>query len=170
MIYKIANTRLIYISICCVIASCNIYSFSGASISEKTKTIEVNYINNEAGLIQPNLSNLLTESLITKCQRETNLEITNTNGDVLFTGTIVHYIIEPIAIENNEIAAKNRLSIAVEINFINKIDNTKSFNKKFTEYIDFNSDAIFTDIEEDLNITIVDNLVEDIFNSAFMNW
>ena len=37
-------------------------------------------------------------------------------------------------------------------------------------YIDFDSSENLSEIEEDLNIEIVNNLVEDIFNEAFMNW
>ena len=48
--------------------SCGLYSFSGASIAEEVNTVCINYIQNEAKLIEPNLENKFTEALITKCQ------------------------------------------------------------------------------------------------------
>ena len=51
--------------------------------------------------------------------------------------------------------------------FFNNFDKVK---KIFNDYIDFDSSENLSEIEEDLNIEIVNNLVEDIFNEAFMNW
>ena len=149
---------------------CNIYSFSGASIPEKANTISIHYIENQADLIQPTLSNNLTESLIQKWQTETTLIMQKTNGDLQFFGKIIEYKVQPIAIQNNETAAQNRLTISVEINYINTINNSDNFKQNFIHYSDFNSDENFLEMEETLNNIIIENLVEDIFNKAFMNW
>ena len=77
---------------------------------------------------------------------------------------------QPIAIQNNETAAQNRLTISVEINYINAINNSDNFKQNFIHYSDFNSDENFLEMEETLNNIIIENLVEDIFNKAFMNW
>ena len=150
--------------------SCGVYSFNGASINEDVKTIKVNYISNKSSLAQPQLSSLLTELLIDKFQSETNLLITDDDAHVIFSGSIVKYDIKPVSIQNNEIAAQNRLTISVEIEHINNIDEKLGFKKIFNDYIDFDSSENLSEIEEDLNIEIVNNLVEDIFNEAFMNW
>ena len=160
-----------YIYLCLILLNgCSIYSFSGASISEHTETVSIKYIRNEADLIEPQLSNRLTEALIQKCQTETNLTILETGADINFSGKIVQYEVQPIAIQNNETAAQNRLTIGVEINYINNTNNTDSFNQLFTQYADFNSNTNFSEVEETLNNLIVEEIVEDIFNKAFMNW
>ena len=151
-------------------SSCNIYSFSGASIDEITKTMHVKYIDNKATLISPNLSNNLTETLKTKCLNETNLSWDEESPDIEFSGFITNYQIEPVAIQNNETAAKNRLTINVNIIYINKIDVSQNFNKVFSHYADFDSNQNFSEKEEELNNTIVNNLIEDIFNTALVNW
>lgn len=151
-------------------SSCNIYSFSGASIDERTKTMYVKYIDNKATLISPNLSNNLTETLKTKCLNETNLSWDEESPDIEFSGFITNYKIEPVAIQNNETAAKNRLTINVNIIYINKIDVSQNFNKVFSHYADFDSNQNFSEKEEELNNTIVNNLIEDIFNTALVNW
>ena len=149
---------------------CSIYSFSGASISEETKTVSINYIRNQANLIEPNLSNKLTEALIQKCQTETDLTIVDTAADINFSGKITQYEVQPISIQNNETAAQNRLTIGVEINYINNTNKTDNFNQLFTQYADFNSNTNFSEVEEMLNNLIIEEIVEDIFNRSFMNW
>ena len=167
MIYR--NLYYIYLFIM-IVSGCSIYSFSGASIPEEANTVSIHYIENHADLIQPTLSSDLTESLIEKCQTETNLIMTKKNGDLQFFGKIIKYELQPIAIQNNETAAQNRLTISVEINYINTINNSDNFNQNFIHYSDFNSDQNFLEIEETLNNIIIEDLVEDIFNKAFMNW
>ena len=152
------------------INNCGIYSFSGTSISDGAETVCVHYIKNTASLIEPNLSNKLTENLKTKCLNETSLAWKNSDADINFSGTIKSYQLEPISIQNNETAAQNRLTISVEINYINTINNSNNFNQIFIHYSDFNSDENFLEIEETLNNLIIENLIEDIFNKAFMNW
>ncbi|MAZ57949.1 MAG: hypothetical protein CMP56_00840 [Flavobacteriales bacterium] len=163
--------NLTYICLCLVLLNgCNIYSFSGASISEETKTVSISYIRNQANLIEPNLSNKLTEALIQKCQTETDLTIVDTAADINFSGKITQYEVQPISIQNNETAAQNRLTIGVEINYINNTNKTDNFNQLFTQYADFNSNTNFSEVEEMLNNLIIEEIVEDIFNRSFMNW
>ena len=170
MTYNLLKQLIIFYFLNMIISSCGIYSFSGASIPENAETIKIHYIKNNADLVQPNLSNLLTESLISKCQAETDLTITNNDSDLLFSGEITKYEIQPVSIQNNEIAAQNRLTISLKISYTNNLDSSLSFEKNFTDYVDFNSNSILSEVEEELNITIVNNLIDDIFNSAFMNW
>tara|TARA_Y100000766_G_scaffold259104_1_gene247839 strand:- start:762 stop:1274 length:513 start_codon:yes stop_codon:yes gene_type:complete len=170
MTCKYFSQIIVFYFLTILIYGCGIYSFSGASIPENADTININYIKNSADLIQPSLSNLLTEALISKCQAETNLTITNKSSDLLFSGEITKYEVQPVSIQNTEIAAQNRLTISLKINYRNNLDSSLSFEKTFTDYVDFDSNSILSEIEEELSIIIVNNLVEDIFNSVFMNW
>ena len=164
-------TKLYYILIIAVLyTSCGLYSFSGASIAEEVNTVCINYIQNEAKLIEPNLANKFTEALITKCQTETNLATVSNTADINFSGRIVQYEVEPIAIQKNETAAQNRLTISVEISYINQINESENFKQTFVDYADFDSNQNFSNIEETLNNIIIANLIDQVFNKAFMNW
>ena len=137
---------------------------------KNAQTICIYYIENTASLIEPNLSNRLTEMLKTKCLNETQLTWKDENADINFSGKIIDYKVDPIAIQNNEIAAQNRLTITVEIIYTNQIDETQNFKKTFISYEDFNSDENFYEKEEVLNTVIIENLVNDIFNAGLVNW
>ena len=170
MIYSNMTFKVLIAIYLTGMTSCGIYSFSGASIPENAKTISVIYIANRASLIEPNLSNLITAKLMDKCQTETNLNLIESNGDIVFSGEITDYKIQPISIQNNETAAQNRLTISVEIIYSNMIDETENFKQKFSDFADFDSGENFSDIEIELNEIIIKNLVEDIFNQAFSRW
>ena len=82
--------------------SCGIYSFTGASIPPNTKTVSVQYFPNKAANIQPSLSQIFTEKLKDAFVEQTNLILSDYDGDLAFSGYISKYQIKPIAISSNE--------------------------------------------------------------------
>ena len=159
-----------FIAIIFGISSCGIYSFSGASISNVVKSVSINPFENVASLAPPVLTNTLTESLKDKFLSETKLIPLKSDGDLNFSGRITNYSINPIAIQADETASKNRLSITVKVKFVNITDEESNYDKTFSRYVDYESSQDFTSIEESLNEEIVFQLIDDIFNEAFTNW
>ncbi|HSO77817.1 MAG TPA: LPS assembly lipoprotein LptE, partial [Bacteroidales bacterium] len=84
------------------------YSFSGASISDDVKTLSVLSFQNRASLVQPGLSQTLTDALLDMCKAQTNLSIVASGGDVSFEGDITDYKTQPMTVSGNEQAAMNR--------------------------------------------------------------
>jgi hypothetical protein len=134
------------------------------------KSVSINPFKNVASLAPPVLSNTLTEALKDKFSSETKLIPLNSDGDLIFSGRITNYSINPIAIQSNETASKNRLSITVKVKFVNIIDEESNYDKTFSRYADYESSQDFTSIEESLSEEIVSQLIDDIFNEAFTNW
>lgn len=145
-------------------------SLSGAQIPAEAKTFSVKYFDNNASLIQPVLSQRLTDKLRDRLQSQTSLSNTNNNGDLAFEGEIVSYTLQPVAIQGNETAQLTQLTISINVRFFNRLDESKNFETRFTRYQQFASTSNFTSIEESLIDQIVDELVEDIFNKALVNW
>ncbi len=149
---------------------CGVYSFTGASVPPEAKTVSVAYFQNRAPLIQPLLSPTFTDMLRDKFTREANLNMVDANGDLALDGEIVDYKTTPVAIQGNQTAALNRLTITVNVRYFNKFEPEKNFEQKFTEFIDYPSDADLNSIAGDLIVTISEMLVTDIFNKAVVNW
>ncbi|HDP54229.1 MAG TPA: hypothetical protein ENN24_00885, partial [Bacteroidetes bacterium] len=127
-----ANRRnllnVVVILVVLLISSCKInYSFTGASISPDVKTVSVGHFQNLAPLVNPTLSNLLSEELRNKFVTQTSLNVVPSFGHLNFTGEIRNYEIKPVAIQGNEIAAQNRLTISVRVKFENSIDPTQNY-------------------------------------------
>ncbi len=146
------------------------YTFTGASISPDVKTVSVDYFQNLSSIVNPKLSNILTEEIKNRFVSQTSLNLTNSFGDLQFSGQITSYNVAPIAIQGNETAARNRLSITVKVKFVNTKDNKYNYDRSFTQYEDFDSNQSFTQLEDGLVALIVDKLVEDIFVNAVANW
>ena len=148
--------------------ACKIYSFTGANLPQSVKTFTVYYFPNRARLVNPTLSQLFTESLREKLQRQTSLNEISENGDIEFEGQITGYDIKPIAIQKNDLAAQNRLTITVNVKYINHKEPDQDFERSFSAFEDFSQSL--SAVEDELCQEIVKKLNEDIFNATIANW
>jgi hypothetical protein len=153
-----------------ILVSCGIYSFTGASIPPGAKTVSVEYFKNNAPIFNPTLSQDLTEKLQSKLVSQTSLKLTDGSGDLQFKGQIVDYSVSPAGLVSNETAAQNRLTIRVKVEFINEFDQSLNFNQTFTRYQDYPSDKALAEAESELVPGIIDQIVDDIFQKAVVNW
>ena len=164
-----------YIHICIlslimIISSCGFYSFTGASISPDVKTISINYFENNAKTVKSSLSSMITEKLKDFFDKQTNLELIERESDLSFNGEIISYTIKPISIKSNETVQQNRLTIQIAVQFENKKDPKMNYNSNFSRYRDFPANEDLSIIEENLMNEITDELIEDVFNKAIINW
>lgn len=153
-----------------MMSSCGFYSFTGASIPDEAKTISVNYFSNQVTNSPSTLNQKITEELKDLFLSQTSLDLKSQNGDLQFNGEIIQYEVSPIAIQANETASKNRLTISIDVSYKNKFNNNNNFESKFKRYRDFEGSVNFSEIENDLIEEIVNELCEDIYNKAFVNW
>jgi len=151
--------------------SCKVsYSLSGTNIPVEIQTYSVQYFPNRAPLVQAQLSQLVTDGLKDKIQNQTRLELVNGFGDVDFSGEIKNYETKPTAISGNERAALNRLTITIQVRYTNTFNPDESFETNFTRYEDYESSKNLSDVEDELIDLILEQILEDIFNKAFVNW
>ena len=154
-----------------VLSGCKVsYSFSGVNIAPEVLTYTVTYFQNRAPIVQAQLSQIFTETLQDKIQNNTSLDLETEGGDVQFSGEITGYATRPTAITGNETAARNRLTISVRVKYTNLMEPDLDFDTSFSRYEDYDASQSITDVEDDLITLIVDTLIEDIFNKAFISW
>ena len=151
--------------------SCKVnYSFTGASIAPDVKTISISYFPNYAALVSPILSPLFTEDLRDIFIVQTSLKLVDNSGDLHLEGEITDYKTAPIAVQSNQTAAENRLTITVKVRFINTKDTEQNFESSFSRFADYSATTNLSSVEEELIKEINDQLVQDIFNKSVSNW
>ncbi len=162
--------KFLYIPLLLTISSCSFYTFSGASISPEIKNIKIGYFINEAENFKANLDRDITQKLTDFIIEQTDLSVNNDKYEIEINGKIISYDITPISISSNDFANQNRLSISVNIDFKNYINEKENYNQKFTRYVDYKSDQNIEEIESELNDQILQEICIDIFNKTFVNW
>jgi len=151
--------------------SCGTYSFSGASIPPEMKTISVQFFENTSALVVPYLSQQFTEGLKDRIRNQSRLSIVRTEADANFEGRITDYTIRPVAIQGNDRAGLNRVTVNVSVKYTNALKPELNFEQSFQAFQEFslNQGPIQTQ-EQKLLALIIRQLTEDIFNKAFANW
>lgn len=152
-------------------SSCKVkYSFTGASIAPDVKTVSIKYIPSYAPLAKPTFSQMFTEALRDIFLKQTQLNLVDNYGDLQFEGEITQYSVAPVAIQGDQTAALTRLTVAVNIRFINTKNTAQNFETKFTRFADFDQSKGLSAVEDQLLQEINSQLVQDIFNRSVSNW
>ena len=118
----------------------------------------------------PSLANSLYEALADKYRKLTKLEQVDDAGDLYVLATIEGYDVSATAITADEVAAKNRLTVSVKVKFVNEKYPEENFEKNFAGYEDYDSQRSLDEVEATLCDTIIEKIVEDIFNATVANW
>jgi hypothetical protein len=146
------------------------YSFTGASVSPEVKTVSIIYFPNNAHFVVPTLSRTLTDALRDYFTSHTSLNLIERNGDISIEGTITGYDVQPIAIQGNETAAMTRITITISAKFTNRTNEKQNFESTFSRYQDYPSSKDLSAVQDELISQINDQLVQDVFNKAMVNW
>ncbi|MBN1413458.1 MAG: LptE family protein [Bacteroidales bacterium] len=140
-----------------------------ASIPTEAKTVSVQYFQNMARIVEPNLSQEMTDDLKDYIQANTRLILVNGAGDLDFEGNITGYDVRPVSI-TSEVAAQNRFTISVKVRYTCSVKEDMDYEASFSRYEDFGANENFEDVKTELTDKILKLLIEDIFNKAFVNW
>jgi hypothetical protein len=153
-----------------LLAACGAYSFTGGNTGD-AKTIQIDFFQNQAPLVEPALTQRFTNDLQDLFTRQTNLTLTGSNGDLHFSGEITDYRVTPMSGTSNQTAAQNRLTVTVNVRFINKLEVKDDFEKTFSFYSDYGANSQLTgSILEAALDEIVERLTQDIFNASVAKW
>ena len=150
--------------------SCSVYNFTGTGEID-AKTFQVNYFQNNAELIEPGIERTFTLELQDIIQNQTNLNLVNSGGDLVYEGEIVEYRITPMTATADQRAAQNRLTVAVMVRFSNKNKDKDDFEKRFSFYYDYDGSTqlvgskLTTALDE-----IFERITQDIFNESLAKW
>jgi len=153
------------------VSSCGVYSFSGASVPPEVKTLHIAQMRNNASLVNPSLSQQLSDAFRDKCLGESNLKLGALGStDWEFTGEIQDYSVTAAAVSGQEKTSLNRLTVVWRLRFQVKGNDKQGWEQRFTRYADFDAGLPLQSVEADLVNQIIKQLVDDAFNKAFIQW
>jgi len=150
-------------------SGCHIYSLSGATI--EGKNINIHQLDNKARNVVPSLASTLTDKIRSRILSQTGLSpTTKDDADYDITGAITAYDVSVTGVQGVQVASKNRLTVSVQITFKNRKNDKSNFTQTFSRFSDFDASQILQNVEAPLIEDIGNQLADDIFNKAFVNW
>jgi hypothetical protein len=156
------------------LSSCGIYNFTGGDVGT-AKTFQVNLFQNYAtqtpgSTFEPGLDRDFTNELQDYIQSLTTLNLTSTDGDLLYEGEITEFRITPMTATSDQTAAQNRLTMSVNVRFYNKTKEDVDFDQKFSFYYDYGATESYASVKTTALEEIIDRISQDIFNASLADW
>lgn len=167
---RIASKIVIVLAVSLLLAGCKIYSFTGANIDPAIQSVSISYFINESGNGPATAGDLFTEALKTKMLNNTNLNQVNANGDIHFSGEIIDYAYSIQAPTGDVSSDLKRITMRVSVQFENRISPADSWTESFSAYVQYPVDEGLEGQEEVLIEEINTQIVDKVFNRAFVNW
>lgn len=167
MRFKAIGITILTLFVC---SSCSVYNFTGTGKID-AETFQVNYFQNNAELIEPGIERTFTLELQDLIQNQTNLNLVNSGGDLLYEGEIVDFRITPMTATADQATSQNRLTISVLVRFTNKKKEEDDFEKRFSFFYDYPATAqlVGPTLTAALD-AIFERITQDIFNDSLAKW
>ncbi|HEX6192452.1 MAG TPA: LPS assembly lipoprotein LptE [Chitinophagaceae bacterium] len=145
------------------------YKFKDVSIPDTIKTVKVNFFDNKARYVNPQLSPRLTDRLRQKIVNQTRLTQTNNdNADWEINGYISEYNLSTSAISGQQ-EAGNRLTVGVHVTITGlKMNTPKDYD--VSRNFEFAASQSLQQVEQARGEEIIRSLTDDIFNRIFSSW
>ena len=169
-IILLALTNLLFIALIAInFTSCCAYSFTGASIPEHLKTIAIPIADDRSGSGEPGLRETLTQTLIQKFIDDNSLQVgERTTANAILECTIVSLSDAPAIVSAGESITSRRITIGVKVLYRDMVQRKTIFDKTFTNYSDYSTDA--ADGRSEAINTAIENISEDILLDTVSGW
>lgn len=136
------------------------------------KTFSVKTLENTAPNTPLNYSANLSEDLKDGIQNNTRLQLNpeTGKGEIVVEGNIVAYSIIPVAMQEGDNAAKNRLTISVQFTIFVSAPAEDKMTLTSTRFIDYDSQTDLATVESTLLDEVNTQIVQDVINKLLSNW
>lgn len=167
--------RLAFVSIIILTTGCKFYSFTGASIPDGAKSVQINFFINNAGnsinsVFEPGFDRDFTNALQETLLNQTNLDLVSVNGDLIYEGEIEEYRISPMTATADDRAAQNRLTVSINVRYFNTKGEEDDFEKRFSFFYDYDAAVQLQTVKTEAHDIIFERITQDIFNESLAKW
>lgn len=155
-----------------VTGGCGAYSFSGATIPSHIETIAIPIVDDRSTSPFTTLDRDLTDLLVDRFVNQTRLSLTTNeaDADALLDVRIQRYTNEPTTVRGDERASVNRISLNVQVEYVDQVNDESFVSRSFTTNSDYDPVEEGIEGEEDAVQRAISNLADDIFTEATSNW
>ncbi|MFO8232776.1 MAG: LptE family protein [Longimonas sp.] len=164
--------RLLVLLLCLSMSGCGAYSFSGATIPSEIETISIPLVDDRSTNPFPALGNDLTDLLVDRFVDQTRLSLTtdDANADARLNVVVQRYSNEPTTVGADERATANRVTIEVQVEYLDQVNDEEFMSRSFTGSSDYSPDDDDVQGSEEAAQRALTDLADDIFSQATSDW
>lgn len=163
-----------YISLLALLTSCwpKSVSFIDGSTPPEWEKFSLKTLENNAPNTPLSYAALLTEEVKDGIQNRSSLLLSSDPSEtqIDIEGVITNYSIPPVAIQNGDAAAKNRLSVSVKFTIFIKAPEEEQRMVNAVRFVDYDANTDLGVVESTLLAEVNDQIVQDVLNKLLSNW
>jgi len=139
---------------------------------EEWDSFTVNTLENNTGNAPLSYNATLSELIKDGIQNNSRLALdqNSDSSEVTIEGVISSYTIAPIALQEGDNAAQNRLTVTVQFEIFISKPEEDIIQLTSSRFIDYDSNEDLGTVENDLLSEVSDQIVQDVLNELFSNW
>lgn len=136
------------------------------------KTFSVKTLENNAPNTPNSYAAQLSEQVKDGIQNNTRLLLNpeTGKGEIYIEGKITSYSITPVALQEGDNSAKNRLNISTQFTIFVSSPKEDKMSVNSTRFIDYDSNTDLATVEKSLLDEINAQIVQDVINKLLSNW
>ena len=169
MISRYSQLLLILVTI--LLSGCGgFYDFKGVSISAELKSFQVEDFTLSDLQCEAGVEQTFAEALRRQVRDESRLVNNSSDPDITFLGQLTRCSTSYIAPTEDNTTSLNRFELTLSVEYINNHEEEENWQRNYTAFQDYDSNADFQSLKDDLVDLIVVDIVERVFNDTFTNW
>jgi hypothetical protein len=139
---------------------------------EEWKTFSVKTLENNAPNTPISYAAQLSEKLKDGIQNNTRLLLDpeTGKGEIYLEGVISSYSVTPVAIQEGDNSAKNRLTVSVQFTIFVSAPEEDKIILTSTRFVDYDSNVDLATQENSLLEEVSTQIVQDVINKLLSNW
>lgn len=145
------------------------YSFTGGSVPEYLKTINIEAVEDVSGFGDPTYRDLLNDLLITDFEDDGTFRIVQRNSDARLVSTIKSIREEPVAVSQGELESERKITIVIEVEYTDLVMKKTIWTKNFTNFGIFDISNAQAGRQDALN-TAIEQASIDILFAVVSGW
>lgn len=154
-----------------VLSSCSVsYTLNGSPINyDKYKTIRITDFKNQTPY-NPTLAQTFNTKLRDRFIQQTRLKPVDANANIELGGEITGYNVQGEAIKEDSYSSMTRITVTINVRYVDNVLQGKNMETSFSAYREFSSSQTLESVQDQLCGEIVNDLVDEIYNSTVGNW
>lgn len=148
-------------------------SFRDGSVPPEWKFFMVETLENSAANAPISYAPELTEEIKDAVQNRVGLKLVaneSYNPQIIISGKVLDYDVQPLAVQGDDIAAKNRLTVRARFEIFITAPEEDIMELNASRFVDFDADVDVGMIQNQLFEEINEQLIQDLLNKLLSNW
>lgn len=148
-------------------------SFRDGSVPPEWKRFMIETLESDAANAPISYAPELTEELKDAIQNRVGLKLVSDESldpQIIITGKIRDYIVAPLAVQGDDVAAKNRLTVTAFFEIYILAPEEDVMELRASRFVDFDSNVDVGAVQAQLFEEINEQIIQDVLNKLLSNW